>query len=260
MAQIALPRQQVTQAPQSAAVGSPLYQRRRSNAGSVELLPNPDFTFPQRAPDSLQDDSPAVSNVRPMSLQPYPTDRRGSSHALRQKSVSALPDFSFNPAGPPKHTTPPHSPLVSPTTPSRPVGHRRGGSEFIGGDGKTGGAATLLSSSPTKTDGAAMMAANLRPGPPAGRRGHAHRRSGAISSHDLSAIMRPAESNPHPRAGSAPVTPLEGDQFIFRHSVNKSISQPSLRDTGFFPDDPKTSPLCKNLWGRRCGRSIRGRW
>lgn len=244
MAQIALPRQQVTQAPQSAAVGSPLYQRRRtSNAGSVELLPNPDFTFPQRAPDSLiQDDSTSASNARPMSLQPYPAGRRGSSHALRQKSVSALPDFSFNPAGPPKQptTTPPHSPLVSPTTPSRPVGHRRGGSEFIGGDGKTGGAATLLSSSPTKTDG--MMAGNLRPGPPAGRRGHAHRRSGAISSHDLSAIMRPSESIPHPRAGSAPVTPLDGDQFVFGHSVNKSVSQPSLRDAGFFPEDPNSSP------------------
>lgn len=245
MAQIALPRQQVTQVPQSTAVGSPLYQRRRSNAGSVELLPNPDFTFPQRAPDSLlHDDSAPAPNALPKMLQQVPSGRRGSSHALRQKSVSALPDFSFNPAGPQKQptTTPPHSPMVSPTTPSRPVGHRRGGSEFIGGDGKTGGAATLLSSSPTKSDGMMAAAANLRPGPPAGRRGHAHRRSGAISSHDLSAIMRPAESNPHPRAGSAPVTPLEGDQFIFGHSVNKSISQPSLRDTGFFPDDPNSSP------------------
>lgn len=179
-----------------------------------------------------------------MSLQAFPAGRRGSAHALRQKSVSALPDFSFNPAGAakPATTTPPQSPLVSPTTPSRPVGHRRGGSEFIGGDGKPGGAPTLLSSSPTKSDSLMPAAANLRPGPPAGRRGHAHRRSGAISSHDLSTIMRPAEPIPHPRAGSAPVTPLEGDQFVFGHSVNKSISQPSLRDTGFFPDDPNSSP------------------
>jgi hypothetical protein len=45
-----------------------------------------------------------------------------------------------------------------------------------------------------------------------------------------------------PRSGSAPVTPLEGNQFVLGHSVNKSISQPSLRDAGSFPDDPESSP------------------
>ncbi|KAF2740243.1 hypothetical protein EJ04DRAFT_239040 [Polyplosphaeria fusca] len=218
MAQIALPRQQVTQASQSTDVGSPLYQRRRtSNAGPIELVPNPDFTFPQRGPDTQAPDSAPVSQTQPMSLQAYPTGRRGSTPGQRQKSLNALPDFSFNPAPstvpapsnltPDGLSTPPHSPLAtSPTTPSRPIGHRRGGSEFIGGDGRTGGA-PLLSSSPT--------------------------RSGAVSSHDLSSIMNP----PATRAGSAPVTPMEGEPFAFGHSVNKSISQPSLRDNSFFPDD-----------------------
>ncbi|KAF2792332.1 hypothetical protein K505DRAFT_307783 [Melanomma pulvis-pyrius CBS 109.77] len=245
MAQIALPRQQVTQTPQSAGVGSPLYQRRHaSNAGLIELIPNPDFTFPQRGPDTSPSDPIPVPNARPMSLQAYPTGRRGSAPGLRQKSVSALPDFSFNPAAatlaPPVATTPPHSPLTTPTTPSRPIGgHRRGGSEFIGGDGRSGGV-SLMSTSPTKGDGVLPPppAHTLRPGPPAGRRGHAHRRSGAISSHDLSSIMQPNA----PRAGSAPVTPLEGNQFAFGHSVNKSVSQPSLRDAGNFPDDPNSSP------------------
>ncbi|KAF2867663.1 hypothetical protein BDV95DRAFT_631026 [Massariosphaeria phaeospora] len=243
MAQIALPRQPVTQTPQSAAVGSPLYQRRRtSTAGPIELIPNPAFSFPMRDPETTTSDTSIESDARRMSLQPYPTGRRGSSPALRQKSVSALPDFSFNPAGTAKPSvgnTPPHSPLVTPTTPSRPIGgHRRGGSEFIGGDGRPG-AATALSSSPTKGDGILPPPNNnLRPGPPAGRRGHVHRRSGAISSHDLSQIMNPSAA---PRAGSAPVTPLEGDGFVFGHAVNKSMSQPSLRNPSSFTEDLDSS-------------------
>ncbi|KAF2185710.1 hypothetical protein K469DRAFT_574961 [Zopfia rhizophila CBS 207.26] len=247
MAQIALPRQQVTQVPQSAGVGSPLYQRRRtSNAGPIELIPNPDFVFPQRAPDTLSSESAPASSTRPMSLQVYPAGRRGSAPGLRQKSVSALPDFTFNPSGAPKApgttTTPPHSPLATPTTPSRPIGHRRGGSEFIGGDGRSGGI-NLMGTSPTKGDGILPPpGVNLRPGPPAGRRGHAHRRSGAISSHDLSSIIRPTDPNAPPRAGSAPVTPREGEMPPFGHSVNRSISQPSMRDNVFFPEDPNSSP------------------
>ncbi|KAF2269802.1 hypothetical protein CC78DRAFT_239939 [Lojkania enalia] len=251
MAQIALPRQQVTQAPQSTNVGSPLYQRRRnSNAGPIELVPNPDFVFPQRRPDTQSPDSECSSQAHPMSLQAYPAGRRGSTPGRRQKSVNALPDFSFNPASADNSSvssplTPPLSPSVSttPTTPSRPIGHRRGGSEFIGGDGRSGGAA-LLSSSPTKGDGVLPPpSTSLRPGPSAGRRGHAHRRSGAISSHDLSSIIRPADVKAPTRADSAPVTPMDGDQFAFGHSVNKSISQPSLRDTSFFADDPDASSM-----------------
>ncbi|KAF2014902.1 hypothetical protein BU24DRAFT_349327 [Aaosphaeria arxii CBS 175.79] len=246
MAQIALPRQQVTHAQEStdSGIGSPLYERRRaSNAGPVELIPNPDFSFPQMPADESSNPSARPNfapKPRPMSLQAFPTGRRGSAQAARQKSVSALPDFSFNPAGPSKQpaTTPPHSPIALPTTPSRPIGgHRRGGSEFIGGDGRAG-STNLLSSSPTKGEAVLPPPSNtLRPGPPAGRRGHAHRRSGAVSSHDLSSIMQPASAVPPPaRAGSAPVTPLEGDQFVFGHAVNKSISQPSLRDSSFFDD------------------------
>lgn len=94
-----------------------------------------------------------------------------------------------------------------------------------------------MSTSPTKGDDVLPTpSANLRPGPPAGRRGHAHRRSGAVSSHDLSSIMNP----PAARSGSAPVTPSELPQFSFGHSVNKSISQPSLRTASF--QDPDETP------------------
>jgi hypothetical protein len=82
-----------------------------------------------------------------------------------------------------------------------------------------------MSTSPTKGDDVLT----LRPGPPAGRRGHAHRRSGAISSHDLTSIMSP----PVPSlTGSAPSTPSEGNDFAFGHKFNRSISQPSLRKQG----------------------------
>ncbi|KAF2028632.1 hypothetical protein EK21DRAFT_69245 [Setomelanomma holmii] len=244
MAQIALPRHQATQS-QSASIGSPLYQRRQaSNAGPIELLPNPDFSFPMRGPETTSPDT-TPSNPRPMSLQVYPSGRRGSMPHMRQKSVNALPAFSFNPAGttqPSTSTSPPHSPSTStmPATPAKPIhGHRRGGSEFIGGDVRPGGA-SLMSSSPTKGDGVLPPSiAPLRPGPPAGRRGHAHRRSGAVSSHDLTSMMNP----PAPaRGGSAPATPSEGNDFVFGHSVNRSISQPSLRDNGSEDDSTARPP------------------
>ncbi|KAI4906846.1 hypothetical protein J4E90_010049 [Alternaria incomplexa] len=242
MAEIALPRHRATQS--QAGVGSPLYQRRQhSNAGPIELIPNPEFSFPMRGPDTASSE-PAPTNSRPMSLQAYPAGRRGSMPHYRQKSINALPDFSFNPAGPAKPATiessPPQSPatLPVPVSPSKPAhGHRRGGSEFIGGDVRPGGT-TLMSSSPTKgEDVLPTPSSTLRPGPPAGRRGHAHRRSGAISSHDLTTIMNP----PAPaRTGSAPNTPSEGNQFAFGHKFNRSVSQPSLRENG--ADDEARPP------------------
>ncbi|KAF2822185.1 hypothetical protein CC86DRAFT_301164 [Ophiobolus disseminans] len=244
MAQIALPRHQATQS-QSGAIGSPLYQRRQpSNAGPIELIPNPEFSFPMRGPDTSSSE-PTPSSARPMSLQAYPTGRRGSMPHQRKKSMNALPAFSFNPSGaaqPSTGTSPPHSPNDLSATPSKPIqgGHRRGGSEFIGGDTRPGvGGVSLLSSSPSKGDGVLPPPnATLRPGPPAGRRGHAHRRSGAISSHDLSTIMSP----PAPSlSGSAPATPSEGNDFVFGHSFNRSVSQPSLRDR-VSEDDPARPP------------------
>lgn len=182
-----------------------------------------------RASDDTSHSAPQTS-TRPMSLQAYPAGRRQSMPHQRQKSVSALPAFSFNPAGAPqpdKTPSPPRSPNLLPPSPTKPIhGHRRGGSELIGGDVRPGGS-TLVSTSPTKGDGFPATPNNaLRPGPPAGRRGHAHRRSGAISSHDLTTIMTPPAPS---RTGSAPNTPAEGNQFALGHSVNRSISQPSLR-------------------------------
>lgn len=97
-----------------------------------------------------------------------------------------------------------------------------------------------MSNSPTQGDGVLPSPnAALRPGPPAGRRGHAHRRSGAISSHDLTSIMNPPAPS---RADSAPSTPSEGNDFVFGHRFNRSVSQPSLRDNSSEDDSAARPP------------------
>lgn len=200
------------------------------------MLPNPDFVFPLPSPQSSTSpgfETPSYTRRRPQSLQTPAATHRTSADGAR-KSVNALPEFSFNPSSETTNTnptTPPISPLpTSPLTP-RHTGHRRGGSEFIGGDGRTGGIG-LMSSSPTKPDNILPSpSSTLKPGPPPGRRGHAHRRSGAISCHDLNSILQPKDPNASGRSGgSAPSTPMENEMSNWpRHSANKSISNPSLR-------------------------------
>ncbi|KAF2757635.1 hypothetical protein EJ05DRAFT_501163 [Pseudovirgaria hyperparasitica] len=228
-------------------IGTPLY----TNNGPVELLPNPDFVFPLPASSPSITDPVPVANRRPHSLQPPATARRGFSHN-RGKSANLLPTFSFNPAGDTATVSAATTPLASiPTTPTSPscmnISHRRGGSEFIGGDGRAG--LGLMSTSPTKGDGILPTPiGGLKSGPPAGRRGHAHRRSGAISSHDLSSIMIPGHAHTPTNGGSAPPTPLESDPSSWDKSqINKAVSQPvpqstSTDETSSPVDDPESSP------------------
>ncbi|KAF2087442.1 hypothetical protein K490DRAFT_42066 [Saccharata proteae CBS 121410] len=254
MAQIALPRQQVSQPQSSLDMGTPLYQRRApSHSGSIELIPNPHFVFPQQ-PDSPPPTSrmPHSPGTRPTSLQ-VPANARRTPAGAKRRSASALPDFSFNPADQPPPalttTTPPLTPTsTAPNTPSRNIGHRRGASEFIGNGGARDGSTVLLSSSPTKGEGAmlAPSTTTLRPGP-AGRRGHAHRRSGAISSHDLSSIMNPkASTAPIPAIPGPPLPPLPTLQDFSSPSSGNTPSQlsppaTSSEDAGYFPNSSTNS-------------------
>lgn len=90
---------------------------------------------------------------------------------------------------------------ATPSLSVRSHGHRRGASEYIGGNGRLGGAPDLISSSPMRplddlplplpTDPAAAAAA----GSPVRKRGHAHKRSTAMSSHDVSTILQPRDAN-----------------------------------------------------------------
>jgi hypothetical protein len=247
MAGIALhqPSGSFAQYADGATMISPLYQRRgMQDTGHIELLPNPDFVFPARSAEP----SPSLENWNALNRRPQLDQQPSPSPTLipeasahRQRgSVNALPNFSFNPstetsaATSPTLVTPPHSPnMMVPTTPSRAVGHKhkRGGSEFIGGDGM--GGAGLLSTSPTKVD--TMMLPPPRPsgrlGPPGGGPGHRHRRSGAISCHDLQSIMQPKESISQPRGGSAPATPLETEQqqFFTPSQRRRTHSQAEIR-------------------------------
>lgn len=240
---------------QQTASMSPLYQRRGAPeiGHSIELMPNPDFVFPARSVEASPSlDSWNVLNRRPQSSQqsmpppPVPSIGARGHRSRASRGSVALPDFSFNPSAAPAPAstslaTPPHSPgLPSPGTPSRAIGHRRGGSEFIGGDGK--GGAGLLSTSPTKGEATMVAPAeSSRLGPPAGGRGHRHRRSGAISCHDLQSIMQPIEAGNLHRGGSAPATPLDNEpKPFFGHAQSRRpASQADFRS--YSPEQTRSS-------------------
>lgn len=180
-----------------------------------------DFTMP---PAALPDFSFNPGN----SLSPESTNRRARP--------PPLPDFSFNPAIPPavdsSRLSPsfaPHSPRTAPNH----MGHRRGGSEFVGGSLKSGDPITLMSTSPTKPEsGFASPALLPSSGPRRHQRGHSHRRSGAISSHDLSLILQ-ASPNPSSRGSSAPASPAGCDeQRAFPNVMDQKTTETTATDAG----------------------------
>ncbi|KAK3310180.1 uncharacterized protein B0T15DRAFT_27811 [Chaetomium strumarium] len=192
--------------------------------------PNPPFVFPARpSSSSAPAPFPRVTGRRPRSaIELQSTVSKGSAEDERVVSRSpALPAFSFNPGAslpsslerdnmflsPPQSPSAPNSPRL---TPNRPTGHRhrRGGSEFVGGSIRDGEAITVMNNSPTKLE-SGKPSPLLQPTTP--RRGHAHRRSAAISSHDLSSIIVPP-STPNVRGSSAPTSP----------TVSERLSGPSL--------------------------------
>ncbi|TLD03741.1 uncharacterized protein PgNI_11748 [Pyricularia grisea] len=236
--------------------------------------PNPPFVFPARAsPSSAPSSYSRASGRRPKSFadsfhlgvaDTTRTDRRASlSPQLPEFSFNPgarspkperpstglspqLPDFKFNPGAgmapaPLEHPflSPPTSPhtLQTPpsprTIPTRPGGHRRGGSEFVGGQIRSGDAITVFSTSPTKSE-SGFASPQLKPANPNPRRGHAHRRSAAISSHDLSMILKP--TNPPPRGSSAPSSPIVNEPA-------QKFSFPNLAESA---PEPKPSDLTKD--------------
>ncbi|KAL1906052.1 hypothetical protein Sste5344_008162 [Sporothrix stenoceras] len=198
--------------------------------------PIPDFVFPARSSTSAPSSYSRATGRRPKSVADL--HDRGSTLSpgpagnipVRTMRSPALPDFSFNPGASlpptPGHAflSPPQSPQSPRAIPMRPGGggHRRGGSEFVGGSVRHGEAFTFMSTSPTKSEsglaspllsplkspaGPSGASGSKPAGPPHGRRGHAHRRSAAISSHDISDILQPTSPNPPPRGNSAPNSP-----------------------------------------------------
>ena len=217
-------------------------------------LPNPPFVFPMQPGIPTE----ASSHAKTPSNAEATGSRRPAGHPRPQRiSINKLPAFDFSPAMTnPTNRTP--SPARSPARRTPPIhhGHRRNNSEYVGG-GVTNGGPVLISVSPTKSEqsnGHGRSASGVssdgymtgglpildttsmtneesshpppvtRLGPPTTKRGHAHRRSGAISSHDLSMILKPTSET---KGGSAPTTP--SDSMFHPHFppvFDGSISQP----------------------------------
>ncbi|KAI1481660.1 hypothetical protein F4774DRAFT_407540 [Daldinia eschscholtzii] len=202
--------------------------------------PNPPFVFPARAsPSSAPSSFSRATGRRPQSAIEFQGRAFGFAGGMTDSPSRspALPDFSFNPGADPSPTNcsrPSRSPglpdfsfnpgatqgpddslLSPPLAPPSPMmhpnrnGHRRGGSEFVGGKLKGGGSITVMSTSPTRSEGG-IGSPKLSPADVPPRRGHAHRRSAAISSHDLTMILKP--NNAASRGSSAPTSPADFDE------------------------------------------------
>lgn len=201
--------------------------------------PNPPFVFP-----GFLESGPSEEKFP----QPMPGPEHNARHTLhrnrRQLSINALPAFDFGGAASASIDTADPSP--SPTRsiarktppPGHASGHRRGGSEFVGGNVSN---PITASTSPVKgmdSTPPPAVPAGLGLGPPTNRRGHAHRRSGAVSQHDLSMILNlPTEG----KAGSAPNTP---STHSFPRPSPPSLDRSSSQPTFTFPTEvcPQPSP------------------
>ncbi|KAG6303049.1 hypothetical protein E4U09_001154 [Claviceps aff. purpurea] len=175
-----------------------------SNQSSVRRaeprLPTPTFALPASLSSTC---APTVrTRRRPMSMadiqQSCPLSTSPASDpggGIGNRTVT-LPRFSFNPGASipsdPQFTVALSSPPVSPNSarplpsPSRPAGHghRRGGSEFVGGSIRDGSsiAIAVMSTSPTRSE-SGLASLGLKPPPPP--RGHRRGLSGTVPVNDL---------------------------------------------------------------------------
>ncbi|EPE06311.1 cell wall proline rich protein [Ophiostoma piceae UAMH 11346] len=281
-------------------------------------LPIPDFVFPARPSNPTSNSAPSsysrATGRRPKSvadlqdrgtLSPISAAFPGGGNFGHANRSPALPDFVFNPSvgaatsPTPSHAflSPPQSPQSARAIPIRPGGggHRRGGSEFVGGSLRSGEPFAFLSTSPTKSE-SGLASPRLSPlnspsappvpgvgvgvgvgagvstgpgpgatktsGPPGGRRGHAHRRSAAISIHDISSMMQPTKPSPagitiqsSGRGSSAPSSPkgLVPKDKIDYTFPERSATDPDLQSyvtpdvsTGRIPDLQRTTVATAN--------------
>lgn len=172
-------------------------------------------------PDDL--DGVTLHNRHPN--PPFEFPPRSSTDAMRDYTPAALPAFSFNPGN--IHAS---TPSTSTITAPRPIGHRRRPSERIGADGPP--SPRMMGTSPGTADGENTtlpppgMSAPPR-GP--GRRGHAHRRSQAMSSMDLTALTlaAPPTAPPTLTVGSAPTTPAD-KKYDFNGQMSRPMSRSAI--------------------------------
>lgn len=215
-------------------------------------LPNPPFVFP--ASPSPAGPPIARPRRRPMSMADIQSRPLGTSSSTaelgRGNQPAALPQFSFNPgASIPKDidSMAVLSPPITPNSarpmpsPSRPAGHghRRGGSEFVGGSIRDGNSIAVTSTSPTKSE-SGFASPGLQPLP--ARRGHRRGVSGAISTNDLPFLcpqpdfmLQKGSSAPNspttfnPREGT--LLPLDDQPFPLPEPLATPVPIQALKDT-----------------------------
>ncbi|KAL3479776.1 hypothetical protein BJX99DRAFT_221756 [Aspergillus californicus] len=188
----------------------------RRNLTMSTPLPNPHFVFPARDPNDVTDQGPqTTTNTR----QP-------------------LPDFSFNPGSTDSGQTPAPVPSLN-----RLSGHRRQYSEFVGIEKLVTPGDTTAGQT---NDGVLPTPAKLPPPGPGfsagNRRRHAHRRSAAISSVDLTAMKNALDVKPY--ADSAPCTPAD-TQRESKTPNELSPPLPHLATVSSQPPPPPESPQSK---------------
>ena len=194
----------------------------------ITMVPNPDFAFPARGEQRSRHRQAATeSSNRPASASTHIDIPRSGVPNTHRRTASTLPSFSFNAtdaSGRQGDDSPPRTPdEISPATPGR-RGHRRGGSEFVGGDSRMG-VHNALSSSPTKASALPDLVTS-GPSTTPGRRGHAHRRSAAISSNDVAKLMQAPTELQRRLSSSLPSTPLEhpADRVLPSNDVPSSAT------------------------------------
>ena len=208
-----------------------------------DLQPTQDFVFPI---------GPGVTSLAP-SYQRIASNTETTPHCQTvhpprpsDLSISPLPPFEFGASStnsPTTHLVPNASRSPARLSPplSHPTGHRRGGSEFIGGDIAHGGPVLLSTSLTTGGHDASSAPSSPHKGPSGGRRGHAHRRSGAVSQTDIKRIMQ----SPHmQKAGSAPSTPSDP---LFQPSSALGSEKPSTRSQSTPSMDDGVHPPTQRL-------------
>ena len=186
-------------------------------------LPNPPFVFPARDPDS-----PNTQSETP-----------------ERRERAALPAFSFNPGSEQQSS---HLSAPSLSNP-RAGGHRRRPSEFVGTDHLV----TPEIVGPGHKRASSMADQHLPPPGPGvgrgpGRRGHAHRRSAAISNVDLNAITKAL--GPNSGMASAPTTPADPNRKSASDIPPRPVSQsgislgrPTPPASPQFPSVPPVPPI-----------------
>lgn len=189
---------------------------------------NDTFVFPPQAtpPPATKSHHRGISNTSNPSIRPP-----SHPHKPSNLSLNNLPlfDFGFHAQGFSMQSNP--SPTPSPVRLTPPSGHsgghRRGGSEFVGGD-ITHGGPVIVNISSAEEDPSPNPPSPAK-GPPPGRRGHAHRRSHAASQSDVRIIMQAAHDH---HAVSAPLTPSGSSLEKSAAGPTRSNSHPGLAAGG----------------------------